>query len=218
MKYPIFFKKFLTKIYGFWEIITSFRYKNRFLSRKFRDGNSMTEFILYIKLITICRCLTGALILIRLYLTKQKYREGNKYVIPYFYQAGYSEELKTDISRALADLGDNTCIDFKVVNESSKGLSSFCHYYVNKKLCHHLSSKKSRFESNIFLTKVAIRTNKIPSTKPVRARFPYWMGTFSKICKILEILFSGISKLNLITTFIELAVIVIMIWFRYCDC
>jgi len=49
-----------------------------------------------------------------------KYREGNKYVIPYFYQAGYSEELKIDISRALADLGDNTCIDFKVVNESSK--------------------------------------------------------------------------------------------------
>jgi len=71
--------------------------------------------------------------LIRLYLTKQKYREGNKYVIPYFYQAGYSEELKTDISRALADLGDNTCIDFKVVNESSKGLSSFCH---QKLICH----------------------------------------------------------------------------------
>ena len=74
---------------------------------------------------------TGSLILVRLYLTKQKYREGNKYVIPYFYQAGYSEELKTDISRALADLGDNTCIDFKVVNEASKGLSPFllilCH-------------------------------------------------------------------------------------------
>ena len=106
----------------------------------------VTVFILYIKLITICRCLSGPLILIRLYLTKQKYREGNKYVIPYFYQAGYSEELKTDISRALADLGDNTCIDFKVVNESSKGLSSFCHYYVTKKfICHQkLVMKKSR--------------------------------------------------------------------------
>ena len=138
MKYQIFSKKFLTKIYGFWEIITSFRYKNRFF---------VTEFILYIKLITIGRCLSGPLILIRLYLTKQKYREGNKYVIPYFYQAGYSEELKTDISRALADLGDNTCIDFKVVNESSKGLSSFCHYYVTKKfICHQkLVIKKVAF-------------------------------------------------------------------------
>ena len=147
------------------------------------------EFILYIKLITIGRCLTGPLILIRLYLTKQKYREGNKYVIPYFYQAGYSEELKTDISRALADLGDNTCIDFKVVNESSKGLSSFCHYYVTKKLCHHLSSKKSRFESNIFLTKVAIRTNKIPSTKPVRARFPIGWEHFRKFAKFWKFYF-----------------------------
>ena len=103
----------------------------------------VTEFILYIKLITIGRCLTGPLILIRLYLTKQKYREGNKYVIPYFYQAGYSEELKTDISRALADLGDNTCIDFKVVNESSKGLSSFCHYYVTKNyvIIYHQKSR-----------------------------------------------------------------------------
>ena len=71
-----------------------------------------------------------SLILDLLYLTKQKYREGNKYVIPYFYQAGYSEELKTDISRALADLGDNTCIDFKVVNESSKGMSPLTYYVI----------------------------------------------------------------------------------------
>ena len=134
MKYSLLFRKFSTKIYGFWEIITYFRLKNVFCHG-----------IHPIELITIGRCLTGPLILIRLYLTKQKYREGNKYVIPYFYQAGYSEELKTDISRALADLGDNTCIDFKVVNESSKGLSSFCHYYVTKKLCHHLSSKKVAF-------------------------------------------------------------------------
>jgi len=49
-----------------------------------------------------------------------KYREGDKFVIPYFYQAGYTEDLKQDISRALKDLGDNTCIDFKVVSESSK--------------------------------------------------------------------------------------------------
>ena len=147
------------------------------------------------------------LILIRLYLTKQKYREGNKYVIPYFYQAGYSEELKTDISRALADLGDNTCIDFKVVNESSKGLSSFCH----QKLMCHQKRKKSRFESNLFLTKIAIRTNKILSTKPVRARFPIGWEHLRKFAKFWKFLFSGISKLNLITTFIELAVIVIMI-------
>ena len=117
--------------------------------------NFVTEFILYIILITIGRCLSGPLILIRLYLTKQKYREGNKYVIPYFYQAGYSEELKTDISRALADLGDNTCIDFKVVNESSKGLSSFCHYYVTKKfICHQkLVMKKVAFLKQHFSNK-----------------------------------------------------------------
>ena len=45
-----------------------------------------------------------------------RYREGNKYIIPYFYQEGYAKELKIDIERALPDLGDNTCIDFKVVD------------------------------------------------------------------------------------------------------
>ena len=84
-----------------------------------------------INLNSLNRCPTGGLILVRLYLTNKKYREGNKYVIPYFYQAGYSEELKIDISRALNDLGDNTCIDFKVVNESSKGLSPSCHHFLH---------------------------------------------------------------------------------------
>ena len=51
----------------------------------------------------------------------KKYKEGNKFVIPYFFQTGYSEEVKIDISRALKDLGENTCIDFKTVTEDSKG-------------------------------------------------------------------------------------------------
>lgn len=48
-----------------------------------------------------------------------RYREGNKYVIPYFYQDGYAQELRVDIERALTDLGDNTCIDFRLVDESA---------------------------------------------------------------------------------------------------
>lgn len=52
---------------------------------------------------------------------REKYREGNKFVIPYFFQTGYTEDLKEDISRALKDLGDNTCIDFRAVSQTSKG-------------------------------------------------------------------------------------------------
>ena len=56
---------------------------------------------------------------------REKYREGNKFVIPYFFQTGYTEDLKEDISRALKDLGENTCIDFRAVSQTSKGEFEF---------------------------------------------------------------------------------------------
>jgi len=102
--------------------------------------------VLFLKIIFVQKSITEiAIFLLKKKLRKKhekKYKEGNKFVIPYFYQAGYSEELKIDISRALRDLGENTCIDFKTVTEDSKGK-----YMTHKIMTHHDSYNMSHDES-----------------------------------------------------------------------
>lgn len=179
MKYLISSKKFWQKFMVFGKLLHLFDIKIVFF---------VTEF-LYIKLITICRCLTWPSNLDPPIFnqTKVSWRKQIRYSI--FLSSWIFGRIKNRHFKSTCRSWWQYMHRFQsrqwIIKRFVIILSLLCH----QKLCHHLSSKKSRFESNIFLTKVAIRTNKIPSTKPVRARFPIGWEHFRKFAKFWKFYF-----------------------------